>query len=65
MGMYTEIYVKISFKPETPQSVIDTIAAMMGEKEAPETLPDHELFTKGRWYFMLRCSSFYHMPMCG
>jgi hypothetical protein len=64
MGMYTEIYVKISFKPETPQSVIDTIAAMMGEKEDPETLPDHGLFTKARWCFMLRCSSYYHMPSC-
>jgi len=64
MGMYTEIYVKVSLKSNTPQEVIEVLSAMMGEGEDPATLPDHELFTKGRWRFMLRCSSYYHMPSC-
>lgn len=64
MGMYTEIYVKVSLKANTPQDVIQTLSAMMGEGDEPAQLPDHELFKKGRWNFMLRCSSYYHMPSC-
>lgn len=64
MGMYTEIYVKISLKEDAPQQVIDILSYMMGEGEEPSELPSHELFIKSRWHFMLRCSSHYHMPSC-
>lgn len=64
MGMYTEIYVKVGLKEDTPKAVIDVLTYMMGESETcPSKLPGHELFTKGRWVFMLRCSSYYHIPM--
>lgn len=64
MGMYTEIYVKVTFKEETPTGVIDILRHMMGHEDAaiPESLPQHPLFSKDRWKFMLRCCSFYHMP---
>ena len=66
MGMYTEIYVKISLKEDAPKEVIEILKHMMGEDAEISNgkLPDHELFTKGRWEFMLRCSSYYHMPSC-
>ena len=60
--MYTEIYVKLSLVEDTPKEVVDILKAMMGEGDEPAILPEHELFTKGRWRFMLRCSSYYHMP---
>ena len=66
MGMYTEIYVKLSLEQDTPKEVIEILKHMMGQDaEIPNgKLPDHELFTKPRWEFMLRCSSYYHIPDC-
>lgn len=63
MGMYTEIYVKIALKEDAPGEVVDALKYMIGILEdVPATLPDHELFSTARWDFMLRCSSYYHVP---
>jgi len=64
MGMYTEIYVKLSLKEDTPPQVIEILKYMMAmDAEIPNgKLPEHKLFTKSRWEFMLRCSSYYHIP---
>lgn len=64
MGMYTEIYTKITFKEDTPKEVIDIIKYMVGMIDETELngAPDHPLFKTGRWDFMFQCCSYYHMP---
>ena len=65
MGMYTEIYVKSTFKENLPKDVADIIEYMlgMGDIEVEDLkLPDHELFKTQRWDTMLRSASYYHIP---
>lgn len=64
MGMYTEIYVNVSFKEDLPEEVLYAIKCMLGQVEEVDTdkLPQHDLFNTPRWKFMLRCSSYYHKP---
>ena len=63
MGMYTEICTRIELnKKTTPQAVIDILKYMLGETEECPNLPEHPLFKTGKWDFMLRCSSYYHVP---
>lgn len=63
MGMYTEIYIKLTLKRGIPQHVINTLKVMIGEEETLEGgLPEHSLFQSCRWLFMLRSSSYYHIP---
>lgn len=65
MGMYTEINLNFRFIDNLPKQVIDCINVMIGNKE-PETIevPDHEFFKTSRWYFLLNCYSYYHIPFC-
>lgn len=59
MGMYTELFLQVGLKEDTPDEVINTLAYMLGETERePEEAP----FESDRWEFMLRCSSHYHYP---
>lgn len=63
MGMYTEIYVKVSLIENVDPIVIHTLSYMMGMTDSkPERLPNHPLFRSLRWEHMLRCSSHYHVP---
>lgn len=54
MGMYTEIFVNVDLKPETPEEVIAVLRAMCGgEDKAPlEGKP-------GRWAYLFRDGSYY------
>ena len=63
--MYTEIYLKVRLKEDTPSEVIDILKYMIEgdpELQVYSDLPDHPLFNTHRWDFMLRCSSYYHVP---
>lgn len=68
MGMYTEVFVKLSLVENVDQSVVEVLKYMMGYgtdgevSEKPDLLPDHPLFSTSRWDFMLQSSSFYHIP---
>ena len=65
MGMYTEIYLKVSLKEDTPEEVINILKHMVGDDQClniDAELPDHPLFNTNRWDFMLCCSSYYHIP---
>ncbi len=60
MGMYTELVCAFELPEDTDPCVIETLQIMTGEIEMDEhVLPDHELFQTDRWYFMLRCDSYY------
>lgn len=58
MGMYTEIYVNVDLKKETPDEIIQVLKAMCGqldrekENEVFENLPDRwlGLFYNGSYY---------------
>jgi len=59
MGMYTELFLQVELKEDTPDSVLDTLNYMLGENIGyTPTRP----FGAERWDFMLRCASFYHYP---
>lgn len=67
MGMYTEIYLKVSLKHDTPEEVINILKHMVDDEdytyiEVDAKLPKHPLFNTHRWDFMLCCSSYYHIP---
>lgn len=58
MGMYTEIFVKVEIKDE---SVVKVIQHMISQDKTIleySEIPDHSLFLKPRWQFMLNCSSY-------
>ena len=65
MGMYTEIYVKAVLKEDVDDNVINILKYMLGmddvELEDLE-IPSHSLFATGRWHYMLRSGSYYHIP---
>jgi len=62
MGMYTEIFVKVEFKPESPELFIDCLKWLAGVGEKPKALPEHRLFSLPRFEQVLTCSSYYHQP---
>lgn len=59
MGMYTELYLRVALKKDTPDSVIETLRSMVEGGNSLETTP----FGGGRRPWMFRCSSHYHHPV--
>jgi hypothetical protein len=59
MGMYTELFLQVGLKSDTPKNVIDTLNYMLGNTEE---VPDLVYTTQGRMMWMLQSSSFYHYP---
>lgn len=51
MGMYTEIYVNVDLKEETPQEIIDTLRQLCA-KVQPDSFPERSslLFNNGSYY---------------
>ena len=65
MGMYTQIYVKATFKENLSDNVVNIIKYMLKMddiKLEDLDLPNHPLFKTDRWEWMLQSSSFYHIP---
>ena len=59
MGMYTELNIGVNLTPPTPDSVIEVLNYMLGNKEDVVEVPDHPLFQTERWRYMLRSGSYY------
>lgn len=60
MGMYTELHFNAELKQETPQRVLDTLAAMTRAQSGSFDPPDdHPLFRTSRWRMMLLSDSYY------
>lgn len=59
MGMYTEFNAALCFKKNTPSSVIEIIECLLGDKEWPEKLPEHDFFKSSRFRMVLTCDSYY------
>lgn len=58
--MYTQLHIGTRLDEKIPPVVKNTLDFMVGNTdEAPEHLPNHELFRHARWEFMLRCDSYY------
>lgn len=64
MGMYTEIYLSVSLKEDTPSNIIDVLKYMFSDKcdNQPKDLPKHEFFILPRWEMIGRGSSCYFVP---
>lgn len=65
MGMYTELYLTVGFKENTPNNVINILKYMCDPKEyvEPDFLPhDEEFFTKTHWAKFFRNSSHNFAP---
>ena len=65
MSMYTEIYVKVVLKEYVDDNVINILKYMLGMDDVELedlTIPSHSLFATGRWHYMLRSGSYYHIP---
>jgi hypothetical protein len=58
MGMYTELFLQVRLKGETPVEILDTIKFMLGTSDIEVLQP----FEADRWSHMLQSSSFYHYP---
>jgi hypothetical protein len=58
MGMYTEIYVNVDLKQETPDEVIHVLKAMCGKLEESEAEGALEEFP-GRWHSLFSDCSYY------
>lgn len=63
MGMYTEFHFNSALKEDVPDSVIELLWAMLGERVSKTVLdkykPTHPLFKTDRWWSMLRSDSYY------
>ena len=55
MGMYTEIFVNLDLKKETPQEVINVLKAMCDMDDGAECLKDKPQ----RWSYLFNDGSFY------
>jgi len=55
MGMYTEFYVNMDFKKNTPKKVIDTIKAMCDRDDESKHLKEQP----DRWSYMFNNGSYY------
>lgn len=62
MGMYTEIFLSVELKENTPVEVIDVLKFMFSDGDEPNPLPDHRLFSLPRWMMIGKCSSYYFVP---
>lgn len=65
MGMYTQIYVKATFKENLSDNVVNIIKYMLNMDDVKLEdldLPNHPLFKTDGWEWMLQSSSFYHIP---
>ena len=55
MGMYTEIFVNVNLKPETPDDVLNVLHAMCGDDSKKEALADKP----ARWECLFNNGSYY------
>jgi hypothetical protein len=55
MGMYTEIFVNVDFKEETPEEVVQTLKAIC-EKDHESPLLNNK---PGRWFMLFNNGSYY------
>tara|TARA_R100001480_G_C4732518_1_gene181150 strand:- start:741 stop:1124 length:384 start_codon:yes stop_codon:yes gene_type:complete len=55
MGHYTEIYINADLKEETPQEVINVLAAMCSKNDKEDSLKDKP----GRWSYLFGNGSYY------
>jgi len=55
MGMYTELFLQVELKEDTPNEIIDTLRYMMAEDVEEPVRPP---FTADRWKSMLRMVTF-------
>jgi len=64
MGMYTEIVVKATIKPNLPEDVLKVLDYMFGQaiNVVPDVLPEHPFFTLPRWTHIGKGCSYYHHP---
>ena len=62
MGMYTELVLKTEVNTNLPMDVEAVLQHLFNGADAPETLPEHPFFNCGRWPFIGRSSSYYHVP---
>lgn len=62
MGMYTELLIKAGVKSDLPAEVESVLQFLFNNGDKPEHLPSHNFFNKGRWEFIGKSSSFYHVP---
>jgi hypothetical protein len=62
MGMYTEIFVNVDLKNDTPISVIEVLTAMCNKDSDAKCLKDKP----NRWSLMFNNGSYYHpLTECG
>jgi hypothetical protein len=57
MGMYTEFFLRVRLRRNTPVEIIDTLDYMLRDKDRDEQdflPPAHPLFETTRWNYMLR-----------
>lgn len=62
MGMYTELRMAARIIEDAPPHVIEILEYMLtpdNDGNPPFKKPDHPFFQTDRWYFMLRCDSYY------
>ena len=60
MGMYTEIYVNVDLKPDTPDEIINVLRAMCEHDAAAKCLKNKP----ARWVYMFRSGSYYTPNTC-
>jgi len=58
MGTYTEMYLGVELKKDTPDDVLHTLRTMLEGKGEPPHVA-HPLFKTERWPWMLRSDSYY------
>lgn len=59
MGMYTELHFNCRLKRNVPPNVIEILEYMLHKRNDKPALPDHDLFSTGRWEHMLLSDSAY------
>ena len=61
MGMYTELVLNVGLSDTVPKDVIVILRYMLS-REGEKPTGGHDLFSPGRWEWMLRSGSFYFVP---
>lgn len=57
MGMYTQLFLAVSFKEDTPDIVVSTLGKMVDgsiDTVSVDPLPNHPFFLTSRWTWCLR-----------
>lgn len=67
MGMYTELYIAVEIKKDTPEDVINILKYLFDHdrddfRTEPENLPGHDFFKCERWMCIGSMASFYFQP---